>query len=296
MSSAGPIERAILSDLSPTFHERSVRPGPGAGELRVLEGGEGTPIVLFHGRGSAATSWLPVLPQLARRHRVLAVDLPGFGSSRGFRYAGGGPEAALAFFVDPIEAWLADEGVAAPVLVGHSLGGFVALEIALRRRVRPSALALIAPLGVGNEVTLAARLFFQLGPERVARAIGPRAFHRLLPFHGSDAARLGPLSYELYAAPGGRADAAAAFDDLVPLAGPAFHRRARLREIDVPALILWGDHDEAIPSPLALAAAAELPRSVLRIVTAGHSPHMEDPVRAVSLLGEILPGSGGDAA
>ncbi len=75
---------------------------------------------------------------------------------------------------------------------------------------------------------------------------------------------------------------------LVPLTRPAPHRRARLREIDVPALILWGDRDEALPSPLALAAAAELPRSILRMVPGGHSPHVEDPDGALAILGEIL--------
>jgi pimeloyl-ACP methyl ester carboxylesterase len=284
----GPVERSVLAELAPTFRARTVSPGPGPGVLRVLEGGEGPPLVVFHGRGSASTMWLPLLPRLARTRRVLAVDLPGFGASGGHRFHGGGFEAALAFFVDPVEAWLAAEGVRAPVLLGHSLGGFVALELALRRKVAPAALALIAPLGVGPEVALAARLFFHLGPERVARAIGPSAFARLFPQGGPDTDRLSPLSYELYAVPGGRPDAKAAFDVLAPVMGPAPHRRARLHEIDVPALILWGDHDEALPSPLALAAAAELPRGMLRMVKAGHGPHVEDPEGALALLAEVL--------
>src|SRR5262249_8253424 len=153
-----------------------------------------------------------------------------------------------------------------------------------RRKVVPAALALIAPLGVGAQVTLPARLFFHAGPERVARALGPRAFARLLPYAGPDAARLSALGYELYAVPGGRPDAAAALDVLGPLVAPAPHRRARLHEIDVPALVLWGDGDEALPSPLALAAAAELPKSVLRMVAAGHAPHLEDPEGAMAIL------------
>jgi pimeloyl-ACP methyl ester carboxylesterase len=259
--------------------------GPSGGVLRVVEGGQGAPLVLFHGRGSAATTWAPLLPDLARTRRVLAVDLPGFGASSGHRFHGGGFEEALAFFVDPIEAWLQAEAVPAPILMGHSLGGLVAIELALRGRVAPAALALIAPLGVGSEVTYAARLFFQAGPERIARLLGQDAFTRLLPLPaGPDAARFAALGYELYAVPGGRRDAAAAFDALVPLTGPAPSRRNRLRDVDVPALVLWGDQDEALPAPLALLAAAELPRSELHLVRAGHAPHIEDREASLALL------------
>jgi pimeloyl-ACP methyl ester carboxylesterase len=270
-------DRAIVDELAPVYRERFARVA--GGELRVLEGGAGSPLVLLHGRGSAATMWLPLLRDLARRHRVLAVDLPGFGSSRGYRFAGGDFERGIAFFVDPIEAWLASEGLDAFCVAGHSLGGFVAIELALRRRARPAAIALIAAMGTGPEITTPARLFFRAHPERLARALGPRLFARLVP---------GALSYELAAIPEGRADAAAAFDTLVPLIGPAPHRRARLAEIDVPVLVLWGEHDEALPAPLAIAASGALPKGVLQIVPAGHSPHIDDPPGIARLLGDFF--------
>ena len=284
----GPVEQSVLAELAPTFRERFVSSGTGL--LRVLEGGDGPPLVVVHGRGSASTMWLPLLPQLARTRRVLAVDLPGFGGSIGHRFSvnGRGFEAALAFFVDPVEEWLLAERIEAPALLGHSLGGFVALELCLRRRVAPPALALVAPLGVGAAVTLPARVFFQAGPERVARALGHAAFTRLLPPKGPYAERLDALSYELYAVPGGRPDASRAFDVLVPLAGPAPHRRDRLGEIEAPALVLWGEDDEALPSPLALGAAGALRRGVLRLVKGGHGPHQEDPEAALEMLGEVL--------
>jgi pimeloyl-ACP methyl ester carboxylesterase len=286
-TAAGPVERAIIADLGPTFRERTV-PAAGA-TLRVLEGGEGPPLVLLHGRGSAAPTWFPLLPELARTRRVLAVDLPGFGVSRGYRFAGGGVEAARAFFAEPLEAWLAAEGVEAPVIVGHSLGGAVAIELALRGRVRLSALGLIAAMGVGPQMALAARVLFHVGPERLARALGPQAFVRVFgAAAGPDRERLGALSGELYAVGGGRPDAAAAFNALVPLTGPVSHRRARLREIEVPTLVLWGDGDEVFPSPLAIAAATELPRGMLRVERGGHAPHQEDPARALALLGELF--------
>ena len=290
---AGPVERTVLADLGPTFRQRSIAPSAGSAgcTLRVLEGGSGPPLVLLHGRGGAASVWFPLLPHLARTHRVLAVDLPGFGASRGARFHGGGVEAALAFFVDPVEAWLAAEGIAAPVLVGHSLGGLVAIELSLRRRVAPAALALIGSMGVGPAMTHVSRLFFRAGPERLTRALGPRGLARLVPPPpGPDSARLAALTGEISAVPLGYPDAAAAFDALVPLTGPVPHRGARLHEIEVPALVFWGDHDEVFPAPLAIAAAAELPRSVLRIEPGGHSPHHEDRARALAILDAFLSG------
>ena len=77
--SPGPVEASILGELSPTF---TVRFAEGEdGSLRFLEGGDGPPLILIHGHGSAATSWFSLLPALAQRFRVLAVDLPGFGNS-----------------------------------------------------------------------------------------------------------------------------------------------------------------------------------------------------------------------
>jgi pimeloyl-ACP methyl ester carboxylesterase len=283
----GPVERSILAELAPAFRERTVSAAGGA--LRVIEGGEGPPLVLLHGRGGASTGWLPLLPGLARRHRVLAVDLPGFGASAGYRFAGVGAASARAFFADPVAAWLASEGVTAPAIIGHSLGGLVALDLALSG-VAPSALVLLAAMGVGPEMTYPARLFFRAGPERLARLLGPRVLMRLLaPSSGPDGARLAALAGELLAVPGGRPDATVAFDTMVPITGPLPHLRARLPEIAAPTLVLWGERDEVFPAPLAIAASAALPRGVLRIVAGGHAPHLDDPVGALAILDDFLP-------
>jgi pimeloyl-ACP methyl ester carboxylesterase len=287
----GPAERALLAELAPLVRERFV-PVAGGGRLRVLEAGDGPPLVLLHGRGGASSLWFPVLPALARHHRVLAVDLPGFGSSDAGGFVAGSAadaaERAIRFFVDPVEAWLLAEGVRAPALVGHSLGGLVAVELALRARVAPSALVLLAPLGVGAEITTGARLFFTAGPERLARALGRAAFLRVVPPSGPDASRIASVSYEIYAVPGGRRDASAAFRCLSPLVGPAPNRGARLREIAAPTLLLWGEDDEALPCPLGIAAAAALPRGELRLVAGGHVPQHEDPVGTVAAIEGFL--------
>src|SRR5262249_34697796 len=159
----------------------------------------------LHGRGNAASTWFPLLPALAKRWRVVAVDLPGFGGSRARLDPAARGLGALAYFVDPIEALLVSLDLDRPLIAGHSLGAFVAVELALRGKIAPSKLALIGAMGLGPAMSLGARAFFRLGPERLARALGPVLFARL---HGQATTPLGrrldALGYELYSIPGGR--------------------------------------------------------------------------------------------
>lgn len=289
----GPVEAAILEELRGVVAPREVPAG--GTTFRVLEGvvGAGSapgvhmapsaPLVFLHGRGGAATLWAPwllrageLLPAGPAR-RVIALDLPGFGSTPAGQLRPGGAEEGLSYFVEPTATALAALRVEAPILIGHSLGGLVALELALRGAVAPAAMILIAPMGVGPHLSPAARLFFLAGPERLARALGPRLYARIAPLPPHPwAARLGALQHELAAVPGGRPVPTAAFDRMVPIAGPAFHRLERLGEIAAPTLILWGDHDPVFPAPAALVAAAALPRGQATLHPLGHSPHLED--------------------
>lgn len=273
----GPVEASILRELAPVF---SVRAVPAGGTtFRVLEGGSGPPLVLIHGRGMACTTWARWLPALARGHHVVALDLPGFGATPAGQLRPGGAEEGLDYFVEPVEALLRALGVVAPVVIGHSLGGFVAVELALRGAVTPSALVLIGCMGVGPEMSAAARAFFLAGPERLARALGRRLYARIAP-PPDDAwgRRLGELEHERMTVPGGRPIPAAAFNRLFPVVGPVFNRLDRLGEIAAPALMLWGERDVVFPAPAALVAAAAMPRGRARVLPGlGHSPHLEDP-------------------
>ena len=111
--------------------------------LAMTRSGTGTPLVLLHGLGASRRSWDPVLPALATRFHVIAVDLPGFGDSAPLPGPGEVPPAVLAQHV----ADLLDElGVSTPHVVGNSLGGWVALELASRRPV--ASLTLLSPAGL----------------------------------------------------------------------------------------------------------------------------------------------------
>lgn len=291
VSRPGPVEAGILSELAagaPAFTEaRRIAAGV---SLRTLEGGSGPPLVLLHGRGHAATSWLPLLPALARGRRVIAVDLPGFGHSAWTPFPDrAGFEEALRFFVEPVEALLCDLDLVEAPLVGHSLGGLVALEIALRRRARPRRLGLIAAMGLGPEMSALGRAYFALGPENLAGRAGAAIFAKLAHDPGTPLTpRLDALHAELASVPGGRPAAAAAFRVLAPALGPVPHRRDRLGEIDAGALILWGERDELLPAPIAIAAAAAMPRAELHVLRRGHAPHHEAPEEALGILEAFL--------
>jgi pimeloyl-ACP methyl ester carboxylesterase len=105
--------------------------------------GTGAPLVLLHALGLSRASWDPVVPMLAEQFDVLAVDLPGFGESPslpvGVEPSPGALAAAVAAFLD-------DLGVERPAVVGNSVGGWVALELAARRSV--ASLTLLSPAGL----------------------------------------------------------------------------------------------------------------------------------------------------
>ncbi|WP_438005856.1 alpha/beta fold hydrolase [Sorangium sp. So ce321] len=290
VSRLGPAEGAILAELAagaPPFavHRRAAL----SSTLRYLDGGSGSPVVLLHGRGNAATTWFPLLPELARRHRVIALDLPGFGHASSPPFEGGGFEEGLRFFVDPVEELLLEMDLGRAALVGHSLGALVALEIALRRRARPRQLALIGAMGVGPVMTARSRAYFRAPPERLVRVLGAALFRRVHPPRPTPLGeRLAALHSELYAVPDGRVAPVAAFNALFPALGPVPHRLARLGEIDVETLVLWGERDDVFPAPLGIAAAAAIPRAALRVLPLGHAPHLEDPALVLPELTAFL--------
>jgi pimeloyl-ACP methyl ester carboxylesterase len=325
-TAAGPVEAAILDELAGAAPGglridawRWLAEGTG-GRLRVLRGGAGAPgaetVVLLHGRGHAASVWFPCWAALAARHRLLAIDLPGFGASaidrrddeRGEENRAGESgkhrldrgdrgERGLAFFADPIAAFLAADSAtgqgagAGLALVGHSLGALVALELALRARLPVRRLVLIDGMGLGPAMTPASRLFFRLHPERLARTLGRWLFGRLNPAPPTPLGRrVAALELELLSARSPARDLAVrAFDALCPLAGPVFHRRDRLGALAQPVLLLWGERDAALPARNATDA-----QSLLRAATTvlfprrGHSPHLEAPDEVMPPLLDFL--------
>ncbi len=289
VSRPGPVEREILAALAPTVRvRRRVAAGVALRTLETLADRPARPTVLLvHGRGHAASVWAPWLTALGSRERVVAVDLPGFGHSGAAPLCDPSAAGALAWFAEPVERVAIEEGPV--VLVGHSLGGLVALSIALGRRADVRALILIGSMGLSPVILPKARLYLRAGPERLAR-LGA-LFGR-----GGRGGPIDRLRRELYLVRGGRPQPSAAFDRLVPLMGPGYNLAHRLSELAVPTLLVWGERDDAFPVPVAMQAAAHIPGAELLVLSAGHSPHLEMPeacLEHVARLLDKLPVSGG---
>ena len=259
--------------------------------LRTIESLPAAPsqaptLVFLPGRGHSAAMWTPFIAAFRERAPVIAFDLPGFGHSGASTKPPRSEDEALQFFARPIEQALAEVGPI--VFVGHSLGGLCAIEIALRKTLDVVGLVLIGSMGLGPYVTPRARTYLRVGPERLARLASHLRTSGPGVSHAAKDADMVALRHELHAVPGGRPLAKRAFDRLVPLFGDAISRRERLPELCQPTLLLWGDHDEAFPLPIAMAAQALLPRAELLVLPAGHSPHLEVPDLVLAKLEHFL--------
>jgi Predicted hydrolases or acyltransferases (alpha/beta hydrolase superfamily) len=111
------------------------------GKISTLSAGEGDPVVCVHGLGGTKASFLPTVAALAHRHRVLALDLPGFGDSdKPLTAAYDAP-----YFADSVIALLDELGIERAHLIGNSMGGRVAIELGLLHPERVEKVALLSP-------------------------------------------------------------------------------------------------------------------------------------------------------
>ncbi|UDY36123.1 alpha/beta fold hydrolase [Dermatobacter hominis] len=257
--------------------------------------GSGPPILLIHGIGDESSSWMPVLPALAERHTVIAPDLLGHGSSDKPR-----ADYSVAAFSNGMRDLLDVLDVDRVTVVGHSLGGGVAAQLAYQYPERVERLVLIGTGGVGREVSpvlrAAAAPLSELGMaplmvpganEVVGAVLG--VLGRLGLDIGRDA---GEVARVLRGMPDRRQRAAfgRTLRAVVDRRGQLVTMldRAYLAE-SMPVLLAWGDHDGIIPVEHAQRAHEAMPGSRLSIYEgAGHFPHHADPDRFVAELNAFV--------
>lgn len=227
-------------------------------------------LVLVHGAGSAADIWDRVRAALTSDWRVLTPDLPGHGGA-----AHPGRQSVEAY-AEWLEGWLAEQGVDSLVLAGHSMGGAIALQTALRGRVVPRGLILVstgARLRVPAETLAGIRDDF----ERTMKRMGDYSFGPTAPFE---------LRYESQP----RLQAAGPMvvhDDFA--ACDAFDVLARLGEISLPTLVVCGADDQMTPPKYSQYLADHLPEARLELVEAsGHMLPAEQPLALARAIGGFL--------
>lgn len=228
-----------------------------------LREGQGTPIVLVHGFGAELASWRPLLSEIPADRPVFAMDLPGHGKSIGC--------AAQSFddLVAQVEQALADNGISAAHLVGHSLGGAVAAAVASGIRVEAASLLLISPAGLGPEISSFA--------ENFARATQPAAVASWLRELVHDQANLtdGFIRTVAREREDGRLAAAQTRLASAIFGGGAqgFSIRAELTRLGCPVCIVFGLEDKVIPWRQALGLPGMIGLHLFQ--QTGHMPQLE---------------------
>jgi len=263
--------------------------------VRFHSSGDGPLLVLLHGIAGTADTWAPVATGLAASHTVLAPDLLGHGSSAKPR-----GDYSLGAYASGVRDLITALGHERATVVGHSLGGGIAMQFAYQFPERVERLVLISSGGLGREVHPILRASTLPGSEIVLALLGRRWLRTTGGAVGATLGRLGLRAGEDLAgvaagiASLGDADARGAFVHTARAAiDPGGQRVSATDRLylaaHLPTLIVWGERDPIIPAAHGEAAHAAIPGSRLEIFAgAGHFPHREQPVRFVSLVEDFM--------
>ena len=259
-----------------------------------LGSGEREPVVFVHGLGGQWQNWLENIPRVAQERRTLALDLPGFGLT---------PEPAGRITIPGygrfVDAFCDRLELGRVAMVGNSMGGYVAAEVAIQFPARVSRLMLVSAAGISSAATVRAPI---LTAGRVVKA----AFTYSAARHRTVAAR--PLSRHFFLALVARhprllrpdlvyeaffkGAAKPGFDDALR-ASLDYDFRERLPEVTVPTLIVWGENDAIIPVRDANEFERLIPDSRKVVMRdTGHVPMAERPQAFNDLLMEFLAETG----
>ena len=257
--------------------------------------GKGPVLLLVHGMAGSSETWRHVIPALAKRYTVLAPDLLGQGESDKPRgdYSLGAHANVLRDLLDTL-------GYKRATVVGQSLGGGVAMQLAYQFPERCERLVLVDSGGLGREVTLYLRMLTVPGFEYVFPLLcTPRlrdAGNQIATWLGRVGVRSTPASQEIWRSYASLVDAEnrraffRSLRDVIDLSGQAVSALGRLHAAaQLPTLIVWGAQDQFIPVSHAVAAHEAIPGSRLEIFDAvGHYPHCEAPERFVAVLIDFI--------
>lgn len=261
------------------------------GALSAVEAGEGPPVVLLHGLGGTKLSFLPTIAALGDRFRMVALDMPGFGDS----------DKPLGSYDPPfmarrIIAALDELGLERTNLLGHSLGGRIALEVGFEAPERIDRLVLMTPSLAWLRERRWASWLRLVRPELGLLQPAPRAvvdpvIRRIIPGAHRDgwAAVAADEFLRGYTTPRGRVAFYAAARNIYLEDPERFW--SRLCELQPRSLFLWGRRDPLVPAAFMRHVEKALPRARHVELECGHIPQIEAPARAHRAIGEFLSSS-----
>lgn len=258
------------------------------GALSTLSAGTGKPLVLLHGLGGTKASFLPTVAALAPQRRVIAVDLPGFGES-------GKPLGAAydaPFFSRAVKALLDELEIERTDLLGHSMGGRVALEFAMFAPERLDRLVLQTPSMAWLRERTWARWLRFIRPELGVLQPAPRSVveafvKRIVPGGGSSFAAAGIDEFlRSYLTPRGRAAFYAAARQIYMEEPERFWNE--LRDLAVPAMFVWGKRDPLVPAAFERHVREAVPSAEHVVLDSGHIPQIERPRELHAAISRFL--------
>jgi pimeloyl-ACP methyl ester carboxylesterase len=256
----------------------------------VLEGGDGPPVILLHGPGEFAATWMRVIPDLVTTHRVVAPDLPGHGATE---------MADGRLTAERVYGWLGElierTCPTPPTLVGHLLGGAIAAGFAADRADRLSRLVLVDAYGLGRfrpapRFALAMLRFMARPTRRTQHGLMRNCMSDLNGLRAQMGGRLEQL--EAYALDRARTSAQkAALRGLMPQFGMSAIAPQDLARIAVPTTLIWGRHDLQVRLRVAETAGARYGWPLHVIENAADDPAVEQPEAFLRALHDALPSS-----
>ncbi|MGI9020112.1 MAG: alpha/beta fold hydrolase [Solirubrobacterales bacterium] len=273
------------------WRQRLGRARVGSAEVNYVEAGSGPKTLLFvHGLSGSWQNWLEQLPAFAATHRVVALDLPGFGGSPMPEW-----EISVEAYGRLLHDFCESAGIERCAVIGSSMGGFIAAEAVSSEQERFERLVLVSAAGVSHaewrkepaealgRVAAAAAPMALAWQKRALRRPGLRrlAFRQLV--HWPLRIRR-ELLWEQFAHGAAKPGFLPALRSLV-----GYDLLDRLEQVELPALIVWGREDRIVPSEDAAGYARRLRNSQTVIMAeTGHLPQLERPARFNRALAAFL--------
>jgi pimeloyl-ACP methyl ester carboxylesterase len=264
-------------------------------DVNVVDmGGDGPPLVFIHGLGGSWQNWLLNMPAFADTHRVVALDLPGFGASE---MPSDEDDLSIRGFAKVVDGLCTELGIDCPVVVGNSMGGFAGAELAISYPTRVKKLVLVSAAGISTEHVrreplVAFGRLWAATTSRTAALADPvvrrtrlrRLLMQTVVLHPEKLSV--PLTAELVQGAGRPGFVPA----LAALIGYSF--RDRLPQIEVPVLVVWGRQDLLVPVADAERFERLIGPNAHRVIfeDTGHLAMLERPGRFNELLAGFIAG------
>ena len=257
--------------------------------------GWGPVILLIHGITGSSQTWDDVIPLLSERYTVIAPDLLGHGDSAKPR-----GDYSLGAYASGIRDLMQAVGHERATVVGHSLGGGVAMQLAYQFPEMAERLVLVSSGGLGREVNMFLRAATLPGSEWVLPLLASNgvlsAGGRVGGFLRTLGMRAGPDLEEMWRGFSslGDGEARQAFiytlRGIVDPGGQRVSARDRLYLAEtVPTMLIWGDRDPIIPVRHAYSTHKQIPHARLEVIEgAGHFPYRDDPIGFARTLGDFV--------